>query len=71
MQYTYPLTGLTCGHCAQAVTEEVSELAGVSEVGVDLVAGGTSTLRLAADAEPDRAALTAAVKEAGDAYALA
>lgn len=27
---TYPVTGMTCEHCAQAVTGELSKLAGVS-----------------------------------------
>ncbi len=41
---TYGITGLTCGHCVSAVTEEVSEIDGVTEANVELVAGGTSSL---------------------------
>lgn len=63
---TYGLTGLTCGHCVSAVTEEVSALGGVSEVTVDLVTGGTSTLTVTSDAEVSREDLAAAVDEAGD-----
>lgn len=63
---TYGLTGLTCQHCVNAVTEEVGEIAGVTEVAVDLVTGGTSTLRVSSEGELDRAALEAAIDEAGD-----
>ena len=31
---TYTVTGMTCGHCAASVTEEISELAGVEDVAV-------------------------------------
>ena len=30
--------GMSCGHCVAAVTEEISKLAGVAEVSVDLAA---------------------------------
>ena len=36
---TYTVTGMTCGHCVSSVTEEVSELPGVSDVQVDLESG--------------------------------
>lgn len=62
---TFQATGLTCGHCVAAVTEEVGGLDGVSEVSVELVAGGTSTLTVTSDTAPDRAAVAAAVEEAG------
>jgi copper chaperone len=38
-QQTYTVTGMTCGHCVQSVTEEVSEIAGVTDVVVDLPTG--------------------------------
>lgn len=63
---TYGLTGLTCGHCVSAVTEEVSALDGVSDVQVELVTGGTSTLTVTADGEVSKDDLLAAVDEAGD-----
>ncbi len=31
----YSVTGMTCGHCAAAITEEVSELEGVTGVNVN------------------------------------
>ena len=63
---TYTVTGMTCGHCVSSVTEEVSELAGVSDVQVDLESGRltvTSEQPLGADA------VRSAVEEAG--YSLA
>src|SRR5699024_2175712 len=67
---TYALTGLTCGHCVGAVTEEVAALEGVSAVDIDLVAGGTSTMTVTSDGEIPADALAEAVDEAG-AYELA
>jgi len=66
---TYPVTGMTCGHCVSSVTEELSALPGVNSVTVDLVTGGTSVVHVTSDSELDRAAVAAAVDEAG--YQLA
>lgn len=59
---TYQVTGMTCGHCERAVTQEVGELAGVAGVNVSAETG-----RLVVEsAEPlDDAAVIAAVDEAG------
>ena len=59
---TYRVTGMTCGHCVRAVTEEVSKLPGVTNVDVDLPSG---TLTVASDAPLDEAAVRVAVDEAG------
>jgi copper chaperone len=63
---TYTVTGMTCGHCANAVTEELTRLDGVRDVRVDLASG-----RVAVDSEQPLAddAVRAAVDEAG--YQLA
>lgn len=66
---TYRVTGMTCGHCTSAVADELRTLDGVSDVRVDLVAGGTSTVEVDADRELSRDEVAAAVDEAG--YALA
>ena len=63
---TYTVTGMTCGHCAASVTEEISEIAGVEDVAV-VVETGALTVTSAAPLDP--AAVQAAVEEAG--YALA
>ena len=39
MSTTYDVTGMTCGHCAQAVTTEVSAITGVTGVEVDVATG--------------------------------
>ena len=41
---TYKVTGMTCEHCANAVTTEVTALDGVSAVAVQLVPNGVSTV---------------------------
>ena len=63
---TYTVTGMTCAHCVNAVTEEVSAVPGVTTVEVDLASG---RLTVTGDAPVDDAAVAAAVDEAG--YALA
>lgn len=65
---TYQVDGMTCGHCAKSVTEEISALDGVEDVRVDLVAGGTSTVTVTSEAPLEHDSVAAAVTEAG--YAL-
>jgi copper chaperone CopZ len=36
MQSTYSVPGISCGHCRTAITGEVTKVAGVSAVDVDL-----------------------------------
>jgi copper chaperone CopZ len=67
---SYPVTGMTCEHCAAAVTQELTALDGVHEVAVDLAAGGTSTVTVTSAAPLDREQVAAALDEAGD-YRLA
>ena len=63
---TYQATGLTCGHCAHAVSEELGALDGVSAVDVDVVSGGSSTVTVTSDAELTDEQVAAALDEAGD-----
>jgi copper chaperone CopZ len=65
----YGVTGMTCEHCVRAVTDELAALPGVRDVGVDLVVGGTSTVRVLSDAPLPESAVRDAVAEAG--YTLA
>jgi copper chaperone CopZ len=65
----FTVSGMTCEHCVRAVTEEVSALPGVTDVRIRLVAGGTSTVTVDSTSPLDRAAVAAAVDEAG--YELA
>ncbi|MDI9897681.1 heavy-metal-associated domain-containing protein [Rhodococcus sp. IEGM 1381] len=66
MQTTYSVEGMTCAHCAASVKEEVSEIAGVTGVDVDVDAG---SVVVSSDATLDTAAVDAAIAEAG--YRLA
>ena len=59
---TYSVTGMTCDHCVRAVEAEVSKIAGVSSVAVDLGAG---RLTLFSEHPVDPASVRAAVEEAG------
>ncbi|AIG78898.1 MULTISPECIES: heavy-metal-associated domain-containing protein [Amycolatopsis] len=59
---TYIVKGMSCGHCAASVTEEVSEIAGVSAVNVDVASGKVT---VTSDAPLDVQAVDAAVSEAG------
>ena len=65
---TYQVDGMTCGHCAKSVTEELTALDGVKDVIVDLVAGGTSNVTVVSDEPIAQDDVSAAVTEAG--YAL-
>ena len=58
----YTVVGMTCGHCVSAVTEEVSQLPGVTGVDVDLDSGG---LTVTSEAPIEETAVRAAVEEAG------
>lgn len=66
---SYQVSGMTCGHCVSAVTEELSALPGVTDVAVDLVAGGTSAVTITSDQPLADAVVAERVDEAG--YALA
>ncbi len=39
VQETFQVSGMTCGHCVGAVTAELTKLAGVTNVTVDLATG--------------------------------
>jgi copper chaperone CopZ len=62
---TFTVTGMTCGHCQRAVTDEIAAVDGVESVTVDLASG---TVSVVAGRPVDRAEIAAAVDEAG--YAL-
>jgi copper chaperone len=58
---TYTVPGMHCGHCELAVTEELSAVAGVEAVDVDL---GAKLVTVRGDGLSDEA-LRAAIEEAG------
>lgn len=57
--------GMTCQHCVHAVTEEVSALPTVSDISVQLVAGGTSTVTVTSATPLSDDQLRMAIDEAG------
>jgi copper chaperone len=63
---TYTVIGMTCDHCVSSVTEEITEIDGVTGVAVDLPTGSV-TVTSAAPIDDER--IRAAVTEAG--YRLA
>ena len=67
---TYHVTGMTCEHCARAVSAELSALDGVADVSVDLVPGGASAVTVDSTTPLAGEAVAAALEEAGD-YRLA
>lgn len=63
---TYLVTGMTCNHCARAVATELRHLPGVSDVAVELVPGGNSTVTVVSSAPLTTARIAAALREAGE-----
>jgi copper chaperone len=63
---TYLVTGMTCEHCVGAVTGELTQLPGVTDVAVDLTTGQVTVV---SDEPIDLEAVRASVDEAG--YELA
>ncbi|MBO8201092.1 heavy-metal-associated domain-containing protein [Streptomyces smyrnaeus] len=59
---TYKVSGMTCGHCEGAVSEEISQIEGVSAVKA-VAASGEVTVT--SSGELDDAAVRDAVDEAG------
>lgn len=59
---TYQVQGMTCGHCVSAVSSEIGQIPGVSDVAVDLETGRVT---VTADRPVEDDAVRAAVEEAG------
>ena len=57
----YTVAGMTCAHCVLSVREEVSEVAGVQDVDVDLASGRLTVAGESVSAD----AVKAAVADAG------
>ena len=67
---TYQVMGMTCEHCARAVSGEIESLDGVAAVSVRLVPGGISAVTVTSAAPLAAEALASALDEAGG-YRLA
>ena len=61
-QSTYTVNGMTCGHCVASVTEEITEIEGVTDVAVDLPTGAVT---VTSNQPLDQAQVRVAVEEAG------
>ena len=59
---TFQVTGMTCGHCQRAVTQEISRIPGIQGVAIDLASGSVT---VTATQPVDRADIALAVDEAG------
>lgn len=59
---SYTVAGMTCGHCADAVTSEITAIDGARGVDVDLVSGRVT---VTSDDPLPVARVRAAVDEAG------
>ena len=59
---TYTVTGMTCGHCADSVTQEITRLTGVRNVEVDVASGRVTVV---SDSPLSTGDVRAAVTEAG------
>ncbi|MBM7806015.1 copper chaperone CopZ [Geodermatophilus bullaregiensis] len=63
---SYTVTGMTCDHCSRSVSAEVSAVAGVTDVDVDLATGKVTVI---SEQPVDTDKIREAVEEAG--YTLA
>lgn len=66
VENSFFVEGMTCQHCATSVFEEISEIAGVTDVRVDVASGQVS---VTSEGDLDSSSVANAVAEAG--YRLA
>ena len=62
---TVSISGMTCGHCVDSVSEEISAIEGVQNVSVELIKGGISTATVTSEGDIDSEQIGEAVAEAG------
>ena len=62
----FEATGLTCGHCARAVSQELMALDGVLDAEVDVVSGGASVVTVVTERDLRDDEVVAALDEAGE-----
>lgn len=60
MQQQFDVQGMTCNHCARAVTEAVRRIDAAARVDIDLAAG-----RVAVDSSAPRERLADAIRDEG------
>jgi copper chaperone CopZ len=59
------VSGMTCDHCVNAVTEELNKISGVTGVNVALNTDGPTPVNIVADNDISDSDIAAAVEEAG------
>lgn len=59
------IDGMTCNHCIDAVTEELTSITGVQQVDIELNKGGISTATVTSEGKLDPEQIGEAVAEAG------
>lgn len=62
MNQSINVVGMTCQHCVNSVTEELSKIKGVQKVEVDLNSGN---VEISAETKIDQNEISEAIKEAG------
>jgi copper chaperone len=62
MNQSINVVGMTCQHCVNSVTEELSKIKGVQKVEVDLNSGN---VEISAETKIDQYEISEAIKEAG------
>jgi copper chaperone len=60
MNQTFQVQGMSCGHCAGAVTQAVKSIDPAAEVKIDLASG-----RVDVQSDGDRGAIAKAIEEEG------
>ena len=62
METKINVIGMTCDHCINAVTDELTKIPSVTEVKIDLDSG---VVGITSDSELDQLEITTAIEEAG------
>jgi copper chaperone len=65
---SYTVSGMTCNHCAHAISEEVGAVPGVTQAAVSLETG---KLDVTSESPVDFDRIVEAVYEAGEQYSVA
>lgn len=62
---TFHVSGMTCDHCVNAVTRELTQLDGVTDVSITLNGGAVSDVTVTSTVALDPARVSEAIDEAG------
>ena len=65
METVIEVSGMTCNHCVNTVMAKTKEIPGVTDVSVELVNGGKSTVSVAHDSQDILGDLAGAIADSG------